>query len=140
MRNSLCLLSVATLLPVLAAAAPPNMAPGLWEITTRTEMPGMPMEMPAQTIRHCFRAEDLKDAKDGVPVDKSCRFDELAQSGNTVRWKVTCSMDGAPMTGTGQVTHAGQSYSGTMNLKGRMDGQEINMTSRYSGRRVGDCK
>lgn len=121
-------------------AAPPNMAPGLWEITTRTEMPGMPMAMPAQTIRHCFRASDLKDTRDSLPVDKECRIEDLSQSGNAVSWKMSCKTGGGSMRGEGRITHDGQSYSGTVSLRGRVEGQDVAMNSTYSGRRVGDCK
>jgi len=39
------------LLPVPAMAAG-TMQPGLWEITSTVEMPGMPFQPPPQTVRH----------------------------------------------------------------------------------------
>lgn len=139
MKSRLTILG-ALWVPAMAMAAPPNMQAGLWEITTRMEMPGMPMQMPPQTIRHCYKKEDLKDSKDALPADKSCKLEDLKESGNTVRWKVACKTENGPMNGTGEVTYAGQSYSGTMTMTGKMDGQALNMTNKYSAKRLGDCK
>ena len=82
-----------------AFAAAPNMQAGLWEITTNMEMPGMPMQIPPRTIRHCYKAEDLKDTKDALPTDKNCKLDDLRQSGNTAHWKVSCKTESGPMVG-----------------------------------------
>lgn len=128
------------LLAGLADAAPPNMQPGLWEITTKMEMPGMPMQMPPQTVRHCYKKEDIKESKDALPADKTCKLEDLQQSGNTVRWKVACQTDSGPMNGNGEITYAGQSYAGSMTMNGKVDGQPINMTNKYSAKRLGDCK
>lgn len=122
-----------------AQAAPPNMTPGMWEITTRTEMPGMPVQMPPQSIRHCYRAEDLKESKDALPADKTCKIDGFRQEGNTVRWKMSCKGDEGPMSGSGEITYAGQSYGGTVAMAGKAGGQAFNVTQKYSGKRVGDC-
>ena len=120
-------------------AAPPNMQPGMWEITTKMEMPGMPMQMPPQTVKRCFKKEDLKESKDALPADKTCKFDDLKESGNTVRWKMSCNGAEGPMTGTGEVTYAGQSYSGTTTMVGKAGGESFKMNQKYSAKRVGDC-
>lgn len=122
-----------------AQAAPPNMQPGMWEITTKMEMPGMPMETPPHTVKHCFKKEDLKESKDALPADKTCKIDDIKESGNTVRWKMSCKGEEGPMAGTGEITYAGQSYSGTTTMAGKSGGQSFNMTQKYSGKRVGDC-
>lgn len=123
-----------------ATAAPPNMQPGMWEITTKTEMPGMPMQTPPMTMRQCYKNENMKEAKDALPADKNCKLDDFKQNGNTVRWKVSCKMEGAPMVGVGEITYAGQSYAGTMTMKGNVEGMDVNMTNKYSAKRIGDCK
>lgn len=123
-----------------AHAAGPNMQPGLWEVTTKTEMPGMPMAMPPQTFKHCYRPEDVADSKKTVPMDKGCTLDQLTMSGNTASWKVSCKMDGQPMTGQGTITYSGQSYAGTSQMSGNMHGMAMKMNLSYSGRRIGECK
>jgi hypothetical protein len=116
------------------------MQPGLWEITTKTEMPGMPMAMPAQTFKHCYREEDVADSKKMLPMDKDCKLDDLSLTGNTATWKLTCKMDGQPMFGQGKMTYSGQSYSGTSQISGNMGGMAMKMNISHSGRRIGECK
>ncbi len=142
MKTKLVLLTVPLL--VLAAfsatAAPTGMQAGMWEITTTTEMLGMPMRMPPQVLRHCYKEENLKDAKGTLPVDKSCKVEDFKQSGNTVSWKMNCNRDGTSMVGSGEITYVGQSYTGKMSVKGKTGGMDINMVSQYSAKRIGDCK
>jgi hypothetical protein len=126
--------------PAVVCAAAPTMQPGLWEITTKTEMPGMPMAMPAQTMRHCYRPEDVKDPKSTVPADKNCKMESFNQSGNTVTWQVSCQTEGGPMSGKGTMTQGAQSYTGTTTMKGKMQGMDMTMNMSYSGKRVGECK
>lgn len=140
MKPRLALLSLFAATASSVLAAPPNMQPGLWEITMKSEMPGMPMQMPAQTIRHCYKKEEIKESKDALPGDKSCKVDDFKESGNTVRWKSTCKMDGGTMVGTGEVTYAGNTYSGSMTMVGDSGGRKMNMTQKYSAKRLGDCK
>jgi hypothetical protein len=139
-RISATLLGLAALAAPALAQAAPNMSAGLWEITTKSEMPGMPMQMPPTTFRHCYKAEDLKQTKETLPVDKNCKFDDLKESGNSVRWKVSCKTESGPMSGSGEVTYAGQSYTGNMTLIGKVEGMDINMKQSYTAKRVGDCK
>jgi len=49
------------------AAETPNMQDGEWEITTRTLMPGMPMQVPPQTVRICISKQDIADGKKTMP-------------------------------------------------------------------------
>ncbi|HUF79587.1 MAG TPA: hypothetical protein VMN03_00515 [Burkholderiales bacterium] len=55
MRNcKKTLMLAAALLSAPASAAPPNMKEGLWEITTKMEMPGMPAGMKPQVMQQCM--------------------------------------------------------------------------------------
>jgi hypothetical protein len=42
-----------------AQSATPNMKEGLWEVTVKMDMPGMPGNMPAQTTQRCVTAKDM---------------------------------------------------------------------------------
>jgi hypothetical protein len=48
---------LAALLPCSALAAP-NFKDGLWVITSKSEMPGMPMQMPTHTHRQCLTSKE----------------------------------------------------------------------------------
>ncbi len=114
------------------AASAMEMKDGLWEITTKTEMPGMPMEMPPFKFTQCLTS------KDSVPQDKGedCKIKNTDVKGNTVTWEVDCISDGKPVKSIGKVTYKGDSFDGE--TKTEMEG--MNMVQKMSGRRIGNCK
>ncbi len=63
-RQTLIILVFAAFAPPVLAA-PSAMQPGLWEITTKIEMSGMPM--PSQTLRHCYTKQDIEQGQGTVP-------------------------------------------------------------------------
>jgi len=129
-----------TLLPVSAFAAD-GMQPGLWEVTTRMEMTGMPMQMPAQTVRHCYTRQDVEKGERTVPRadDKNCKIKDYKLKGNTATWSIVCTGRGA-MSGTGTMTTRATSFTGKSTFKMRDNGDTTNMVSDITGKRVGDCK
>jgi len=123
------LLSVAS--PLQAAD---SMKPGLWEITTSMEMPGMPFQPPPQTVRHCYTPQEVKEQP--VPKDEQCKVTDLKSSGSKVSWKLECTGEAAGK-GEGEITYQGDSaYEG----KSRMQTQRMTMSMKYKARRLGDCK
>lgn len=128
---------VLTSLPIAAAHAAGT--DELWEITTKMEMPGMPMAMPAQTNKVCKPKGEVQN--DPLPTDKNneCKMTDMQRSGSTTRFKMRCSGQ-QPMTGEGEVTYSGtDSYTGKMRIAGKMEGQDVDMTQTFSGRKVGTC-
>jgi hypothetical protein len=43
------------------------------------------------------------------------------------------------MTGTGDFTFVADGYNGQIRMKGKMEGQDVDMTQTIAGRRVGAC-
>lgn len=109
----------------------------LWEVTTRGEMAGLPMAIPSQTQRLCRPAGKPVDDQ-VVPLDRECRMTDVKRAGNRVTFTVVCTGKDQ-LTGTGDVTSAPDSYRGSMRMRGTMDGQPMDMTQTFSGRRVGAC-
>ncbi|MBN1625698.1 MAG: DUF3617 family protein [Deltaproteobacteria bacterium] len=116
------------------AFAGPNMDPGKWEITTKTEMAGMPPQ--SVTHEQCITNNDL------VPVsgdaNQECQVEDTQINGDTVSWKITCGGQGGGMTGTGKITYNGDSMNGEMNMTIAPYGTQVKNT--ISGRRIGDCE
>lgn len=108
----------------------------LWDVTTKMEMPGMPMAMPAQTHRICI-AKGGKD-DDYVPKRENCRMLESKRVGSKVTYRMACTGKDA-MTISGETTYGATSYEGRMVMTGATQGQSFDMTQTYSGKRVGDC-
>lgn len=121
---------------ILPAAAPAaeTMKPGLWEITASIEMPGLPFQPPPQTMRHCYTAEDVK--QEPVPADENCRVTEFKSVGNKITWKLECTGEMAG-TGEGEIIFQGDSsYEG----KATLQAQGMRLTTKYKGKRLGECK
>ncbi len=128
---ALCLIS-----PLTAFSAPDTGE--LWQITTSMEMEGMPMAMPQQTSKACLPKDRKSDA--AIPKDESCRTTDLRKSGNKTSYKIVCQGKNK-MTGTGEFEDQGSDgYRGKMRMTGTMDGEKMDMTQKFSGKRIGTCK
>lgn len=123
----------------LAWAMPLNLQPGFWEITTRIEVPGVPIALPPQTVRRCYTKKDVESMlRPGPRQIQNCEIRDQKIEGNRVSWKMDCRGANA-MTGTGNVTVSSTSFQGT--IRGRMTqgGATMEMNQAVSGRRIGDC-
>lgn len=114
----------------------PNMQEGKWEITTKMEMPGMPMNMPPMTHTQCLTKEDLVPQSSQSGDD--CKITNIEVSGNTVTWVMQCNGQGGETKGTGEIIYSGTSFKGTIKLI--MVQSNMQMTNHIKGSRIGDCK
>ena len=136
-RATVLVLIVVLSLWATAAAAAPQMKPGLWEITTTMEMPGLPFAPPPTTMTHCYTKEELGErARLVPPQQEECRVTDTTTSGNRITWKVVCSGENSGQ-GSGEMVFSGDSaYAGSMTF----EAEGMAMKSRYQARRIGDCK
>ena len=133
--NRYSLAIVGTLIGFFSVAA--HSAPGeYWEITNKMEMPGMPFAMPATTTKVCIAKGGEKDPQK-TSGDKDCKMTDVKTSGNKVTWKARCDHNGEVMTGTGEQTTTANGYEGKMQFAGKSQGQDMNMTMAFSGKRAG---
>ncbi|WP_159078915.1 DUF3617 domain-containing protein [Orrella marina] len=121
-----------------ATASESSMRPGQWEVTTQTEMVGVPMQIPATKDMSCITAEEINKPFMGE-MDAGCTLEEIEKTANTHKWKLACTENGQKMTGTGTFTFSAESYSGVMEMSMTQDGQVMNMKTTLTGKRVGDC-
>ena len=118
-----------------------NLHEGLWEITSKMEIPGMPMQMPARKHTQCLTKENMLNSM--VPQkqdqDHECKITDTEISGNTVTWVMKCSGEDA-MEVTGKTTYHGDTFEGTITMITN-DPKEGKMTmiNHISGRRIGEC-
>ncbi len=114
--------------------AGPNIKEGKWEITTKMEMPGMPMAMQPVINTQCLTQKEMVPQRSRP--GQECKIDNIKISGNTVSWVITCnSGQGGQVKGTGKITYEGKTMKGTMKMK--QSGME--MTSHISGNYIGEC-
>ena len=135
MKHLLMILVLVSLPAAVPAAQ--GIREGSWEITSKMEMPGMPMAMPATTVRHCYTKEDVKDQKKVINRDKDCTVTDLKSTGSKVSWKMVCTGKNAGKF-SGETIFSGDSYDSVMNMQSD-SGKGRSMTIKAKGRRVGNC-
>jgi hypothetical protein len=139
MRKASVLTSVFSILAVVAVSAQNPMRPGRWEVTMQMQMTNMPLQMPEMKSARCVTADELEDPQRAVPNASSnpanaCKVSDYKTTGSTVTWKVACAPP-QEMTGTGEMTFVGDTYTGLM----KMVTQQGAMVMKMSGKRLGDC-
>jgi len=125
-------MTMLTLSPLAAAQGSDEQ----YDVTIKMAMVGMPMELPPISQRLCVK----KGANDGdfVPRQDNCTVSDARRAGARLTFKVACAGKD-PMTGTGDFTFDTNGYNGQIRLKGKMDGQDVDMTQGIAARRVGGC-
>ncbi len=112
----------------------------LWEVKARTEIAGMPFAMPAQTMKVCVPKGQEKDPARAIPQEpnQQCRMSDVKVSGNRTTWKMVCEGEAA-MTGSGEMEYGPGRYSGRMKMQTRQEGELMEITTVYEGRKIGTC-
>ncbi len=132
------LITTLTLAAAALSTATAHAATGeSWEVTTKTDMPGMPVAMGETTVTICLAKGAAKDPKQLVRQEEGCEMTDIKTSGSKTTWKMRCDRDGEVMTGTGEVTHKPDSYQGVTRLSGTSEGKKVDMTANYQGKRIG---
>lgn len=118
---------------------------GNWEVTIEMAMPNMPAGMmPPMKTTQCITKEDAADPQKAIPssgrgnMQSDCKVTNYKTVGNTVSWDMACT-GAQPMNGHSEFTYTADSYTGTMTMNGARGGQEMAMSMKYSGKRLGDC-
>lgn len=128
-------LALPALALILASGAARAVEGELWEMTTSMKMAGM--DMPAQTQRVCTPKGQQEKAMQ--PEKGDCTMQDVKRSGNRTSFSVSCQ--GGQLVGTGEfVSNGPNASSGSMRLKGKMEGEPVDMTQTWSGKKLGACE
>ena len=134
----------AMLLPMLsvppAAHAASGLTPGLYEYTMKMNMPGAPMNMPAQTSRRCLNPKDVESNKalEMPPEPNSdCQVKDMVMTGGQYSYKIACTK---PQKLTGDVKGTVTANSMTMDMTMTIPEVPGPVQQTVMARRVGDCK
>jgi len=111
-------------------ATPPGV---LWEVTSQMSMEGMPMMMPARTMKVCAKRDWTEPP--GASGEQGCTSSAFEQVENTVTWTSTCP---APMemAGRGEITFeddSAQAYTGKIEYSGDHGLMTIDLTGHVIG-------
>ncbi len=111
---------------------------GQWEITTKTSMKGMKMQMPATTIKQCVTKKDPVPQKQEKGTE--CKMTDQKMTGDTVTYTMECKAPDSTMISSGKMTYKTNTLNGTTNTTINAKGQpQVQMTSTMSGRYLGPC-
>ena len=127
------------LLCAAAVGAAPNMKPGLWETKVRTEMGGVPVQMPPVTTRQCIRESDLVPQTNSSGQD--CKVVDQNLSNSTVTWRIECKAENMHTTGNGKIMYHGDTFQGRIDMTMNQQGMgPMSMSQTLEGKRIGDCQ
>jgi hypothetical protein len=128
-----------------------SFAPGLWETTTvvlSMNVPNMPQGFrppmpPATTVRHCLTPEQVSrppaDFMSGGGESGGCTYRDFAMANGRIRGTVQCGADGGAMRMTMDGSFTPTRYEMNQQVETSGQGMTMNIESRTTGRRVGDC-
>lgn len=130
---------VAILSPAVQAEGLP-IEPGMWEATTTMTMPMMPQPQ-VNTMKRCFdQSEITTEDFNREGVDPGCEFTSTQIDGNTMAWTVDCPVEGGGTShGEWQATSEGDRVTGSGKFSVDFQGQTMEMSMSWEGRRIGDC-
>ena len=109
--------------------------PGKWEITSKMEMAGG-MNIPSHTSTQCMAKDNI--VPQNTQPGQECVVAETKTTGNTITWTMECKGQQGNMKGVGKITYDGDTFKGEMVMSIPMGNMKI--TSKMSGRRIGDCR
>ncbi len=114
------------------------MKEGLWEITSKMEMQGMPMQMPPITFTQCLTNQEL--VPNQSQAGQECRMKNVKTKGNTVTWDTVCDSHQGKVISSGKITYKGDRFDGVVTTNMETPDQGLTqMKMLMSGRRIGKC-
>jgi hypothetical protein len=111
-----------------------------WEITVASDMagmPGMPSGATPFTIKQCMPNDRNYFLDKMNKQDKDCKLSNIKKSANKASFDISCNHDGEIMKGTGEFTLHGDTEEGTSHMSGKVQGNDINITQKTKGKRIG---
>ena len=140
--RSVCMAAVAALSTLQAFAM--DLQPGLYEISTSSGSPSMPIPQQTHTTTHCISREDLESGDASMfpqrgGEDDACSVAEYVMDDGRLSLNLQCALDGGElvMTGKGEYTATSYAMRGTAKMKAA--GFAMEMQTTVSATRVGDC-
>ena len=114
--------------------------PGLWEMSSTMNMPMMPQPR-VTTATECMKESEISmDDMGGEDMDPNCQFEMAQVDGNTMKWSVDCPVEGGTSHGEWEATSTGDSVTGDGLVTISFQGQAMEMTMSWEGKRIGGCQ
>lgn len=136
-KNIICLLVISAGYCATSVYAASATSGEIWEIVTKTDVAGMPNAMPEMTSSVCLQKGAEKDPKMLVQQDSTCEITDVKSSKGKTSWKMKCNRDGDEMAGSGEVKYKVGGFDGITKLSGKSNGEVINLTATFKGKKTG---
>jgi len=108
---------------------------GNWQIEMKTEIVGMPIQMPSMTIEQCLTKNEMVPAQQSEDGSE-CKIVEQSVKGDTVTWTVECPES----KGKGHMTYKGKSFDGKVEIEMNGESGGMKMTNIMKGTYKGACQ
>jgi hypothetical protein len=126
-----------------SAEADDMLAPGRYEVDTRTEYVDVPIPETTITTQNCLTAEDLEAGAGnilaGLPANQNCQIGEFVMAEGALDMTMSCAADDGDMDMVTSGTYTSNGYEMTSNVTVTVGDKSIVMQSTVQGTRVGDC-
>jgi hypothetical protein len=140
MLRNVCVFLVIVVSLVWITGASAEMKEGLWQITTKSEMKGMSMQMPATTMKQCLTKKDMAPKPEKQPKGQECVIKDQKVSGDTVTFTTECKNADSTTVQNVKMTYKGDSFDGATDTSVKTKGQpDMKMTGTMSGKYLGPC-
>jgi len=117
-----------------------SVEPGMWEMTTTMVMPMFP-EPRVTKVSECIEESEISmDEIGGEDLDPNCTFSMDQVDGSTMQWEVDCPVEGGTSHGEWQATSEGNTVTGNGLITIAFQGQTMEMTMNWTGKRTGPCE
>lgn len=138
MLKKVFLFSILSLLLAVMPSWGLDMNPGKYEITAKVEMKGMTGGIPPQSTTQCITKQDPVPA--GSANARGCQIIDMKTKGNTVFYTMECEQQGMKTKTTGEMTYRGDSFEGTSKTEMGPAAGGMTVTTKISGKRIGQCE
>lgn len=132
--------SIVTIIPVTTYASdsiPFNA--GKWEITSQATMPMLPQPITNTNIE-CIKEDTISADRFAKQTRGNCTATDVNASGENIKWKMSCNVQGNQMTGYGDMQVNDTSLAGKATIAMSMQGLMMEMNTTWKGTRIGECK
>src|SRR6218665_669922 len=116
---------------------------GLWEITSVSSNSLMPQPITAK-VKRCITERDAQNACGLNQLsggrNRDCHITDMQVNDGTANWAMTCNSPSFNGQGSGHSTFTADNYQGTFDMRANMQGTIMQMSTTFSGKRLGNCK
>jgi len=114
--------------------------PGMWEMNSTMNMPMLSQPRVTTTTECIEKSEISFDDMGGEEMDPNCKFQTAQVDASTMKWSFDCPVEGGTSHGEWEATSGGDTVTGEGLMTVSFQGQTMEMTMSWEGKRVGACK